>query len=308
MSGGVVDLDTRIRAETFEFLRQQTAVHGEVLPWSVLFHSFTVDGERVPLIGPKGIWRPAVLPEMPLTFNTAPPKAGGAQPPYHDELGPDGLLRYRYRGTDPNHPDNVGMRLAMRRQVPLVYLFGIVKGEYLPIWPVYIVGDDPAALTFQVAVDDTRFAAAETATFGEEIKRAYVARVVMYRLHQESFRRRVLRAYRDRCSMCQLRHTELLEAAHILPDGHPLGEPIVANGLSLCTLHHAAFDRHILGVTPDLIVRVRPDILEEIDGPMLQHGLKEMEGRRLAVIPGSQDLQPRREFLEERFGIFRRAG
>jgi len=36
---------------------------------------------------------------------------------------------------------------------------------------------------------------------------------------------------------------ELLDAAHITPDTHPEGEPIVSNGLSLCKLHQAAFDR-----------------------------------------------------------------
>jgi len=54
-----------------------------------------------------------------------------------------------------------------------------------------------------------------------------------------------------------------------LPDGHPRGEPIVPNGLALCKLHHAAFDRHILGVRPDLVVEVRLDILREVDGPMV---------------------------------------
>jgi hypothetical protein len=58
----------------------------------------------------------------------------------------------------------------------------------------------------------------------------------------------VLRAYRDCCAVCRLRHEELLDAAHILPDGHPRGEPVVRNGLALCKLHHAAFDRHILGI------------------------------------------------------------
>ena len=31
------------------------------------------------------------------------------------------------------------------------------------------------------------------------------------------------------------------------------------------------FDRYLIGVTPDLEVTVRLDVLEEIDGPMLQH-------------------------------------
>ena len=56
-----------------------------------------------------------------------------------------------------------------------------------------------------------------------------------------------------------------VDAAHILPDGHPRGAPIVPNGLALCTLHHAAFDRHVLGVRPDLKVEIRLDVLEEED-------------------------------------------
>jgi putative restriction endonuclease len=54
----------------------------------------------------------------------------------------------------------------------------------------------------------------------------------------------------------------------------------VPNGLSLCSLHHAAFDRNILGITPDLLVDIRSDILEEIDGPVLVHGLQECQAKR----------------------------
>jgi putative restriction endonuclease len=75
----------------------------------------------------------------------------------------------------------------------------------------------------------------------------------------------VLRAYQQCCAICRLRHDELLEAAHILPDGHPLGEPVIPNGLALCKLHHAAFDAYIIGVTPDLEATVRLDVLQEID-------------------------------------------
>jgi Transglycosylase associated protein/HNH endonuclease len=40
----------------------------------------------------------------------------------------------------------------------------------------------------------------------------------------------------------------------------------VPNGLSLCKLHHAAFDRHFLGLRPDYVIEVRRDILKEHDG------------------------------------------
>jgi putative restriction endonuclease len=76
----------------------------------------------------------------------------------------------------------------------------------------------------------------------------------------------VLAAYREHCAICRLRHKELLEAAHIVADRDPEGEPHVSNGLALCKLHHAAFDRHIIGVRPDYVVEVRLDILEEVIG------------------------------------------
>ncbi len=300
--------DRQVRLRAFEFLAEQTALHGEVLPWSLLARGFDFEGRRVPLASQQGIFKPAVLPEIPLSMRTAP-VAPGEPRPYDDAMEADGLILYRYRGTDPRHRDNVGLRLAMERQAPLVYLYGVVAGEYLPMWPVYVVGDDPAELCFKVAVDDRKLGAAAppAGDVAAEARRSYVTRVTVQRLHQEAFRQRVLRAYQERCAICRLRHAELLEAAHILPDGHPRGEPIVPNGLALCTLHHKAFDRHILGVRPDLVVEVRRDILEETDGPMLRHGLQEIAGTAIRA-PRSERLRPRTDFLEERYEMFKKAG
>jgi putative restriction endonuclease len=220
-----------------------------------------------------------------------------------------GTLIYRYRGTDPNHRDNVGLRLAMARRVPLVYLFGLVPGEYQPVWPVFIVGDDPASLSFYVAVDEARIALTPLMVLGAdaEARRRYVTQLTRRRLHQAGFRKRVLRAYSIQCSLCRLKHEELLDAAHILPDGHPRGEPVVKNGVALCSLHHAAFDRHIIGIRPELTVEVREDVLAEVDGPMLRHGLQELHGARIHV-PARAELKPDRDFLAERYELFRKAG
>lgn len=50
---------------------------------------------------------------------------GGEARLYEDDKGADGFLRYGYRGTDAAHRDNVGLRPAMRRSVPLAHLFAI---------------------------------------------------------------------------------------------------------------------------------------------------------------------------------------
>ena len=62
--------------------------------------------------------------------------------------------------------------------------------------------------------------------------------------------------------MCWLRHQELLDVAHIIPDRKE-GEPIVSKGLALRKLHHAAFDNFLVSVTPDCGIQVRASILEE---------------------------------------------
>ena len=141
----------------------------------------------------------------------------------------------------------------------------------------------------------------------ESAARAYITVATQKRLHQHSFRMRVLEAYRECCAVCRLRHAELLEAAHIIPDTDPRGEPWVSNGIALCKLHHAAFDSLMMGIRPDLVIEIRKDILEESDGPLLIHGLKHWHNKRLTVVPQSPRLRPRKEFLEERFEIFRKA-
>ncbi len=304
------DLDSTVRAAAFGFLEEQTELRGEqVLPKRLLDRGFEFQGTRVPLMGPQGIFKPALLPEVPLSITTVPVIEGRPRP-YEDEVGPDNLILYRYRGRDPSHRDNVGLRLALQRQVPLVYFHGIVPGLYQAEWPVFIVGDDPATLTFTVAVDDRQIGSqAEPRVVDRvaEARRAYVTTLTLRRLHQQSFRLRVLRAYREHCAVCRLRHRELLEASHILPDRHEKGEPLVSNGIALCSLHHAAFDRHIIGIRPDLKVELRLDILNEVDGPMLVHGLQGFQGANL-LVPRSENLRPNPEFLAERYEIFRRAG
>ena len=302
--------DIAVRIAAFAFLVEERQLHGEQLPWTVLTTGFEFAGRRVPLVGPQGIFKPAILPHMPLSITTAPVVPGKPRP-YEDQQGEDGDIVYRYRGVDPNHRDNVGLRLAMHQQVPLVYFSGVAVGWYFPIFPVYVVGEDTKALAFHIQADESLELSVNGTTITDDAgRRRYVTRLIQQRLHQEEFRVRVIRAYRVNCSVCRLHgHAELLDAAHILPDGHPQGKPILPNGLSLCKLHHAAFDTHVIGIRPDYVVEVRRDVLRETDGPMLLHGLQGMNGRRL-VLPNRTEQRPRPDpsFLEERYEQFRKAG
>jgi putative restriction endonuclease len=305
-----MDIDQRVRIAAFNWLDEQVGIHGDVLPRSLLAQGFEFEGQRVPLVAPTGIFKPRVLPQMPLSITTTP------EGPYEDSFGSNGLLLYRYRGTDPQHRDNAGLRMALFRRVPLVYFHGVVPGKYMAVWPVFIVGDDPDNLTFKVEVEDLSYIRAYwqseapsnvIADPPAEGRRAYLTAEVRQRLHQRGFRERVLRAYREQCAFCRLRHLELLDAAHIIPDTEPEGEPVVHNGISLCKLHHASFDKYLLGVTPDYMIEVREDILKEKDGPMLVHGLQELHHKKI-ILPRRNELKPNRDLLDRRYQCFRAAG
>ncbi len=300
-----LDLDLELRLAVFDHVQRLAAAGGGVVPASALNEGLSFHGERVPIWNQqKGIFRPAVLrePGAALTVQTS------FDGPYDDrhDVGEDQLL-YRYRGTDPSHPDNLAVRRAMELGRPLLYLVAVQPGLYDPVYPCYVVGDVPAQLAFHLMADARRDPSAATEDpFLNLPLKAYATRVVKQRLHQERFRYLVLSAYRRQCAMCRLRHTPLLDAAHILPDRDQRGNPEIPNGMALCRIHHGAYDVGILGVDPSYGIHLRADVLVEHDGPMLRHGLQELHGTHIET-PRKAEHLPRREYLAERFAQFRAA-
>lgn len=298
--------DSAIRQAAFRWLAMQAAMHDDVIPRNILTTGFEYQGQRVALLGPKGIFKPKIM-DLPISIATIP------SGPYDDGYSENGQLMYKYRGTDPKHPDNVGLRRLMTEKIPLIYFYRLDKGRYLATWPVFIIHDQPDKLTFTVAVDDVHYlpeglvsnlgtlAVADDPEV--DARRRYITATVRQRVHQRSFRVRVLNAYQTQCAMCRLRHEELLDAAHIIPDTDPEGEPVISNGLALCKLHHAAYDRNFLAVKPDYTIEVRQTILDETDGPMLLHGLKEMHDNKI-LLPTKQKHWPDVSLLERRYRDF----
>src|SRR3989441_7135319 len=174
----------------------------------------------------------------------------------------------------------------MDQHRPLIYFYGITPGVYDAVFPCYVIADHSVQLAFEIAADveGVRVDPATAGIDGDAARRRYGTATVKTRLHQRRFRELVVAAYRERCAVCRLAHVELLDAAHILPDRDERGRPEVPNGLSLCKIHHGAYDTEILGVDGDFRVHIRQDILEEHDGPMLLHGLQELH-RALISLP-----------------------
>ena len=221
--------------------------------------------------------------------------------PYSDAELDGSLYRYDYRsGGDGG--DNTKLRRAYELSLPIILLRKIRTKTFVPVFPVYVVGDDRDGKFFLLALDESiRFLA--NPTNPSDAERRYIARVTRQRLHQPEFRGRVMLAYETQCAVCHLKHGRLLDAAHIIGDNEPGGEPVVQNGLALCKIHHAAYDSDLLGISPDFTVHINHELLLERDGPMLKHGIQEMNGRSLHV-PASPADQPDRDRLSTRFQRF----
>jgi putative restriction endonuclease len=305
----VIDgVDDRLRAAAFAYLNAVTRSSGGLVTRSEL-ESFSFDGQVVRLIAPQqGIWRPRLLDSALsiLTTYVSP----GQIPPYEDQdRGADDYPRYKWRGTNPDYPDNVGLRRAMERQLPLMWFIGVRPGIYRARYPVWLAGEEPAEHQFVVALDETMRDAwrpgLEAASPFDPARR-YAEVMVRQRLHQRVFRDRVLLAYDSRCALCRLGHRELLDAAHIKEDRFG-GLPVVPNGMSMCAIHHRAFDAYVLTIRPDYKIEIQPNVLSEEDGPTLRHALQGLHGEPIALPRHKKEL-PDRDLLEERYERFRAAG
>jgi putative restriction endonuclease len=274
---------------------------------------FEFDDQTHRLIGPyTGIWKVSSLSDSAIAISTAYVPDGGKRP-YEDNVGSDGLQRYKWRGTDPNQSDNRALRRAMERHLPLLWLVGIgyVPGTTQQLFdarfPVFLIGEEPSQHQFVVALEEGQeVIPSDEPPAVQEIVKRYNERIVKTRYHQPLFRARVIHAYRERCAVCRLPFTELLEAAHIRPDSQG-GSAKISNGMSLCKIHHGAYDSDIIGISPDYKIQVKESVLETFDGPTLQHAIKEMDGQSLKQVPTENVNKPDRDLLAERFEKFLKA-
>lgn len=310
------DWEMRVRLRVFDHLRGLLDRNGgAAVPSGHLEERLDVDGTSIAIMSrQQGIHKPQQL-DAALTLKTS------SSNPYRDSFDEvaGGVIRYHYRDPSTAGPramrmaaaDNRSVRAAIEHRLPVAYLLGIDKGWYLPFAPVEVVSDDPAGREFyldltELAGLDLRARDGVVDLAAETPSRRYQAREVRVRVHQARFRQMVMQAYRKACGMCRLRHVDLLDAAHILEDAEG-GEPHVSNGVALCKIHHAAFDRNVLGIEPrTLKLHVRQDILDEVDGPMLRYGLQALHGQPLQA-PSRKNQRPSDDALDVRWQRFRSA-
>lgn len=293
-----LDDDASIRSAVFQWLDNQVGATGNLLQRRDLLDAHIL-GRPLGLIDAgRGIRNPAAC-SATLSIVSVPDS------PYDDIDDGSGLVRYAFRTGNPMAGDNRKLVEAVRQGVPLVYFVRVQPSVYSALYPVFATEELPQGAG--VLLDLTAAGSAFGPRSGPApSQRRYAATIARRRLHQVMFRGRVLLAYRERCAMCRLEEPSLLDASHIVEDAFG-GEPVVTNGMALCSIHHRAFDRDLLGVAPDNKVHVQRRLLDKVDGPMLRHGLQEMDGIPLQL-PRKRTEWPDRELLARRFERFQEAG
>ena len=303
--------DAVIRQAAFDHVRGLQS-RDLVMSHEDIARGFVFEGQRWPLWNPqRGIFKPRGMPFL-LSIRTVFPKKGGRiwyddQRRVHQQIfAGEEELDYAFMGTDPSAADNAWLRQAADHQIPFIYFLGVSPGRYQAIIPTFVVDWDPRRLIARIAFGELAGATA-TATAPDAVERRYALRLVKQRLHQATFRDSVLAAYDHRCAISNLPDDYLLDAAHIMADAHELlGQPVVANGIALSKIHHAAFDNHLIGIDPDSRVHVSERLLMLHDGPLLEQSLKAVAGG-LIRLPRSKQHHPDRDRLAMRFEQFKRA-
>lgn len=308
--------DHALRISALDRVRELQRRYSDLIPVAALQEGFVSRGRHVSFGSfYSGIFRPKEMAsQAALCLVTAPPKQH-RPPPYEDEFE-EQTGRFSYRFRDPisdsrsalqaAERDNRAMIAAFEQGEPLIYFRGIAPGQYAVVAPVFITSLDAAErlVNFEAGLpvaDTTRAGLVSDAE-----TRAYATREAVFRLHQHRFRAAVLRAYTSKCAVCTLREVSLLEAAHIIEDRDPRGHATIVNGISLCAIHHLAYDRNLMGIDPDGVAHIAERLLHEIDGPMLVTGLQGFHGASI-LQPRRSEEKPDPERLEIRFEQFARA-
>ncbi|MFW7413467.1 HNH endonuclease [Demequina sp. SO4-18] len=280
-----------LRARVFEILTT-TLPTGAIADRDDLL-GFKVEGVSLPLIDySRGIRNPAAL-EATLSV------VSSADGPYSDEQIRPGIWRYDFRAGGAGG-DNKKLIEAHRLGVPIILFRKLKPKVYQAIYPARVAHVDLDAGHVLVSLEELADIADHAPSAVERHWAEYVAK---RRVHQPAFRGMVLRAYETQCTVCRFKHAELLDAAHITADSADAGDAVVTNGMAMCKIHHAAYDRNFLGVTPDYEIKINASLLAEVDGPMLKHGLQEMHDLRIQL-PARRSEQPNRERLALRYSEF----
>jgi putative restriction endonuclease len=303
---GLPPSNDEIRVAASAAIRQLVLQRGtNVVSWADLDAGFKVKDQTIKFASRAvGIFKPKEITDgAALSIKQVSPSRAGRSAPYEDRDLGLGIVAYR---LERSGRDNHLLFAAQKRKTPLVFLRGVADSQYEVIFPVFVAGIDEHTGEALIALSELyehQESLGGVEAVEEPIAKNYAIGERKTRLHQRTFRQRVLLAYGLRCALTGLPLPELLEAVHIIPDAKG-GEATVRNGIALTGLHHTAYELNLLGIDPDGRIHLAEAIRRTRDGPMFEHGLLQLEGAKLRM-PLFEGHRPNPDFLAVRFAEFK---
>jgi putative restriction endonuclease len=160
-------------------------------------------------------------------------------------------------------------------------------------------GEEPAEVALLERIANApNMVAEEDVVAGVARPRRYAITETRRALRSLDFSARVLSAYRHRCAMCGVQ-LKLLDGAHIVPVAEPGSSDDTSNGVSLCAIHHRAYDRSLITFDPDYVIRVSERKLAELQAINMIEGLPSFRDnlREMIQVPVEQASRPNPEFV-----------
>ena len=317
MSSPPTETDQRIRQAAFAYVRARWAEaqrRGFLDKEQLRPGVFECDGKPFSLIHPQwGGYRPRTPMRMSHLLSLLSTRRGaikyGTSVPKIPAQGESHSFDYfLIEGLSPDHFRNQYMHDAWEQQVP-IFLFLETDPQSSSQSPCFvptlahIASWEPEKRRVKVRYGSIDISVTNLDVADNTLQRRYARAEHKQRVHQQKFRDNLKHAYRGRCAISNLSESELLEAAHIIPD-HQGGQPKTSNGLLLSKIHHAAFDEDLIGITPDYFVKVSRRLLEQDSRQSdLLALLKKIDGK-LIHLPRRKKDRPNQESLKKRYKIF----
>ena len=112
------------------------------------------------------------------------------------------------------------------------------------------------------------------------------------------FRNRILTAYKQKCAMCGIQ-LRLIEAAHIVPVSYDTSTDETQNGMSLCSLHHKAYDNGLITIKPDYTIIENDKIISDFKQHDLIGGLETFREnlRNIIHLPPDERDRPDKDYI-----------
>lgn len=207
------------------------------------------------------------------------------------QISQDALRDAQLRGFAPNEKGNGETAIAFRPDFAAAYV------EHLAALHDTGAVAAEAAILERISEDPEAVADSEIDATVAPARRMEILET-RRAARDAQFRRKVLSAYGHRCAVCgvQLR---LLDAAHVLPVDQPGSTDDTNNGVSLCALHHRAYDRALIAFDPDYIIHVNTKQLADLTERSLAGGLRQFRAamKPSLILPPNPRDHPKRNFI-----------